>query len=153
MTIEQLTVFLENSTGKMVEVLEALAGAGVDLRALSLADTESFGILRMIVDKPGLARSILQNEGYGVELTGVIPVSVDDKPGAFASALRVLADAGVGVEYAYVFVAPKYASSGKAYAILCVDDNNAAIEALAEGGVGVVSSAEMFDGLSKTVAN
>ena len=144
MTIEQLTVFLENSTGKLVEVLESLANAGIDLRALSLADTESFGILRVIVDKPARARDILQNEGYGVELTEVIPVSVDDKPGAFASALRVLADAGVGVEYAYVFVAPKDASAGKAYAILCVEDNTAAIGALAAGGIGVVPSADMF---------
>jgi len=144
MTIEQLTVFLENDTGKLVEVLELLADAGIDLRALSLADTENFGILRMIVDKPACARDILLDEGYGVELTGVIPVCVDDRPGSFAAALRILADAGVAVEYAYVFVAPRLANAEKAYAILCVDDNAAAINALAAGGIGVVSNAEMF---------
>ena len=145
MTIEQLSVFLENSPGKLAEVLEALAEAGIDLRALSLADTENFGILRIIADKPARARQVLQDEGYLVELVDVIPVSVDDKPGAFASAMRVLADAGVGVEYTYVFVAPKNGSAGKAYAILCVDDNTAAEKALAEGGIGIVSGAEVYE--------
>jgi len=145
MTIEQLSVFLENNTGKLVEVLEILARAGIDLRALSLADTESFGILRVIADKPAEAQKALQDEGYGVELVDVIPVSVDDKPGAFASALRVLADAGIGVEYTYVFVAPKSASAGKAYAILCVDDNEAAVKALTVNEVGIVSSSEMYE--------
>jgi len=144
MTIEQLSVFLENKTGKLVEVLETLSNAGIDLRALSLADTENFGILRIIADKPALAREALQSEGYGVELVDVIPVSVDDKPGAFASALRVLADAGIGVEYSYVFIAPKYTTAGKAYAIVCVDDNAAAIKALNDNGISIVPGSDLY---------
>ena len=142
MTIEQLSIFIENKPGKLVEVLETLAQAGIDLRALSLADSENFGILRMIVDKPARALKVLQDEGYGVELIDVIPISVDDKPGALASALRVLADAGITVEYAYVFVAPKTGISGKAYAIVSADDNKAAIKVLNDNGVGIVSGAE-----------
>jgi len=144
MTIEQLSVFIENKPGKLVEVLETLAAAGIDLRALSLADTENFGILRIIVDKPARALKVLQDEGYGVELNDVIPISVDDKPGALASALRVLADAGIAVEYAYVFVAPKTGSVGKAYAVICVNDNPAAATALASGGIVIVTSTEMY---------
>ena len=144
MTIEQLSVFLENKPGKLVEVLETLGGAGIDLRALSLADTENFGILRIIADKPARALKALQDDGYVVELIDVIPVSVDDKPGAFASALRVLADAGIGVEYTYVFVAPKSGSAGKAYAVICVDDNAAAVNALAANNISMLSSAEMY---------
>jgi hypothetical protein len=145
LTIEQLSVFLENKPGKLVEVLETLAAAGIDLRALSLADTENFGILRIIVDKPARALKVLQDEGYGVELIDVIPVSVDDKTGAFAAALRLLAEADIAIEYTYVFVAPKNGSAGKAYAILCVDDNAAAIKILGENGVGLVSGAEMYE--------
>jgi len=144
MTIEQLSVFLENKPGKLVEALETLAGAGIDLRALSLADTEDFGILRIIVDKPARALKVLQEEGYGVELIDVIPVSVDDKPGEFVAALRVLADAGITVEYTYVFVAPRTGGAGKAYAILCVDDNASALKTLAFNNIGIVSSEEMY---------
>lgn len=144
MTIEQLSVFLENKPGRLVEVLETLAGAGIDLRALSLADTENFGILRIIVDKPARALKILQDEGYGVELIDVIPVSVDDTPGAFASALRTLSDAGISVEYTYVFVAPKTGSAGKAYAVICVDNNEAAVRVLAGSGISQLSADEMY---------
>ena len=144
MTIEQLSVFLENKPGKLVEVLETLAGAGIDLRALSLADTENFGILRIIVDKPARALKLLQDEGYGVELIDVIPVSVDDKPGALAAALRLLADAGIAVEYTYVFVAPKSGSIGKAYAVICVDDNAAAVKVLSDSGAVQLTAEEMY---------
>ena len=144
MTIEQLSVFLENKPGKLVEVLETLAGADIDLRALSLADTENFGILRIIVDKPARALKVLQDEGYGVELIDVIPVSVDDEPGAFASALRLLADAGVTVEYTYVFVAPRNGSAGKAYAVICVDDNASAVKTLSDSGIAQLTAEDMY---------
>ena len=145
MTIEQLSVFLENKPGKLVEALEALGAAGIDLRALSLADTENFGILRIIVDKPARALKILQDEGYVVELIDVIPVSVDDKPGEFASALRVLADKGIAIEYTYVFVAPKSGSAGKAYAVICVGDNAAAMKVLEENNITMLTSNDMYD--------
>ena len=141
MTIEQLSVFVENKPGKLVEALESLASAGIDLRALSLADTADFGILRIIVDKPGEALTRLSAEGYLVRTTPVIPVSVGDRPGGLASALRLLADGGVDVEYTYVFVAH---SRDNAYVILRVDDNESAINLLSEAGVKLLTADDMY---------
>jgi len=141
MTIEQLSVFVENKPGKLVEALEALAGARLDIRALSLADTADFGILRIIVDKPPLALDILQQAGYLVKSSEVIPVAIGDRPGGLLSVLRLLADKGIDVEYAYAFVAH---SHDKAYVILRVDDNGAAEKALAGGGVSMLSAGDIY---------
>ena len=141
MTIDQLSVFVENKPGKLVETLETLAAAGIDMRALSLADTADFGILRIIVDKPALALEVLSEAGYLVKSTGVIPVSVGDKPGGFAAVLRILADVGVDLEYTYAFVAH---SRDRAYVILRVNDNEAAIKALTVSGVTILSEEEIY---------
>jgi len=141
MTIEQLSVFVENKPGRLVEALEALAGAEVDMRALSLADTADFGILRVIVDKPSRALEVLQEAGYIVKTSEVVAIVVGDKPGGFAGALRILADAGIDVEYTYAFVAH---SHDNAYVILRVNDNNAAIKALTENGVTLLSAEKAY---------
>jgi len=140
MTIEQLSVFVENKHGKLVEAVETIAQAGVDLRALSLADTTDFGILRIIVDKPVKAMNALQEAGFLVKTSEVLPISVSDKPGALANALRVLADTGVNVEYTYAFVAH---SDDGAYVILRVDDNAAAAKALSDSGITLLTSDDM----------
>ena len=140
MTIEQLSVFVENKPGKLVEALEVLAQAGIDLRALSLADTADFGILRIIADKPADALLALQNAGYLVKSSNVLPVSVGDKPGGLAAVLRILADAGVDVEYTYAFVSHE---KGKAYVILRVGDNDAAVRILTDNGVALLSGKEL----------
>ena len=142
MTIKQLSIFVENQPGKLVEALEILAGAEIVLRALALADTADFGILRLIVDKTADALRVLQEAGYLVKTSEVIPVSVGDKPGGLVSALRILANAGVDVEYTYAFVAH---SHDKAYVILRVNDNDAAAKALTEGGVSLLTAEEMYD--------
>ena len=142
MTIEQLSVFVENKPGKLVEALETISGAGVDLRALSLADTADFGILRVIVDKPDLALKVLQDGGYLVKSSDVIPVAVGDKPGGLAAVLRVLADNGVNVEYTYAFVAH---SHDNAYVILRVGDNAAAVKALCDNGISLLTAKEMYE--------
>ena len=141
MTIEQLSVFVENKPGRLVEALEALAGAGIDLRALSLADTADFGILRVIVDRPSHALEVLQEAGYLVKSSEVISVVVGDRPGGLASVLRVLADAGVDVEYTYAFVAH---SHDKAFVILRVVDNDAAISVLKDNGVSLLAQDEVY---------
>ena len=141
MTIDQLSVFVENKPGKLVEVTETLSRSGVDLRALSLADTTDFGILRLIVDKPERALDILQEAGYLVQTSKVIPVSVSDAPGGLTGALRILADAGVDVEYLYAFVAH---SRDRAFVIIRAEDPNRAIAVLSAGGVGIVSAEEMY---------
>ena len=141
MLIEQLSVFVENRPGKLVEALETLAKAGIDLRALSLADTADFGILRIIVDKPADALAALQSAGYLVKSNEVIPVSVGDKPGGLAAVMRILADAGVDVEYTYAFVAHV---RDKAFVILRVDNNDAAVKALTSNSVALLSGDDIY---------
>jgi len=141
MTIEQLSVFVENKPGKLVETLETIAAAGLDMRALSLADTADFGILRIIVDDPRLALEVLGSAGYLVKSSQVIPVAVGDRPGGLSAALRVLADAGVNVEYTYAFVAH---SHDKAFVILRVDDNEAAEKVLTQDGISMLTAGEVY---------
>ena len=141
MTIKQLSIFIENKPGKLVEALETLSGAGIDMRALSLADTADFGILRVIVDKPDLALEELREAGYLVKSSEVVPVAVGDRPGGLAAALRVLADGGVDVEYTYAFVAH---SRDKAYVILRVTDNDAAVKVLSENGITLLTAGEVY---------
>ena len=141
MTIDQLSVFVENRPGKLVEALETLSGAGIDLRALSLADTADFGILRLIVDKPIRALKVLQEAGFLVRSNEVIPVAVGDKPGGLSTVLRILADAGIDVEYTYAFVAHSHDS---AYVIIRVTDNAYAIKTLSEKGVKLLTADDMY---------
>jgi hypothetical protein len=141
MTIKQLSIFVENKPGKLVEALEAISAAGIDLRALSLADTADFGILRVIVDKPDLALEKLQQAEYLVKSSEVIPVAVGDRPGGLAAVLRVLADAGVDVEYTYAFVAH---SRDNAYVILRVEDNSAAIKVLEDHGISILTAQQLY---------
>ena len=141
MTIEQLSVFVENKPGKLVEALEVIAGSGVDLRALSLADTADFGILRIITDKPAVALKSLQDAGFLVKSNEVLPVSVGDKPGGLAAVLRILADSGIDVEYTYAFVSHE---KERAYVILRVADNDYAAKVLKGSGIPLLSSEEMI---------
>ena len=142
MTIEQLSVFVENKPGKLVEALEVISAAGIDLRALSLADTADFGILRIIVDDPARALGILREAGYLVKSNEVLPVSVADRPGGLSAVLRLLADVGVDVEYTYAFVSH---SHDRAYVILRVSDNESAAKVLSDSGVPTLTASDMFD--------
>ena len=141
MTIEQLSVFVENRPGKLVEALEALADVKIDLRALSLADTSDFGILRAIVDKPKEAVKVLSEAGFLVKTSEVLAVVVGDKPGGLATVIRMLSEAGVNIEYTYAFVAH---SSDNAYVILRVDNNDAAVNILTKCGVTLLTEKEMY---------
>ncbi|MCL2125647.1 MAG: ACT domain-containing protein [Oscillospiraceae bacterium] len=136
----QLSVFVENKPGKLVETLETLAGAGIDLRALSLADTADFGILRIIVNKPSKALSILNDAGFLVKSNDVLPVSVGDAPGGLAAVLRVLADSGIDVEYTYAFVSHE---KDRAYVIIRVADNDVAAAVLQKNDIRLLSTADM----------
>ena len=127
MTIKQLSVFVENKAGRLAVITSALAKAGVDIRAISVADTSDFGILRLIVDKPDTAVQALKDAGMTVSLTNVIGVCIDDVMGRFAKLTNVLNDNGVCIEYVYAFVSRQH---GKAYIILRVDNEEKAIDAL-----------------------
>jgi len=141
MTVKQLSVFVENKPGKLVSALEIIAEAKIDLRALSLADTSDFGILRIIVDKPDLALEILSEAGFLVKSNNVIAVVVGDKPGGLASVVRILSEAGVDIEYTYAFVAH---SKDNAYVILRVDNNEEAIKVLQKSGISMLTENEMY---------
>lgn len=104
MKVEQLSVFLENKAGRLSEVTHALAAAGVNIRALSLADTSDFGILRFIADDTDKARNKLKEAGFTVGRTQVVAVRVDDNPGGLDTILQCLYSEGVNVEYMYAFV-------------------------------------------------
>lgn len=142
MTIKQLSIFVENKPGKLVEALEELAKNDIDIRALSLADTTDFGILRVIVNKPEQTLKIMQEAGYLVRTTDVIPVAVGDKPGGLAEILRILADKGIDVEYTYAFVAHSHES---AYVILRVGDNDAALKELEKNGINLINASQLYD--------
>ena len=132
MLIKQISVFVENKAGRLAEITETIAKAGVDIRALSIADTTDFGILRLIVDKPHETEKVLRDSGFTVSVTSVIAVGIDDVPGGFAKPMRVLANAHIDVEYMYAFISR---DTKKAYVILRVNDNATAAKALEEAGI------------------
>jgi hypothetical protein len=104
MKVEQISIFLENKPGALAEVTRILGDSGINIRALSLADTKDFGILRLIVNDNDRARQVLDQKGFTVRKTEVVAVEVPDRPGGLADILKSLADAGVNVEYLYAFV-------------------------------------------------
>ncbi|MDR1003176.1 MAG: ACT domain-containing protein [Oscillospiraceae bacterium] len=142
MFIKQLSIFVENKPGRLAEITETLAAAQIDIRAISVADTTDFGILRLIVNKPDAACEALKAAGLTVTLTSVIAVGIDDVPGAFSVALRLLADADIGVEYMYAFISR---DEGKAFVILRVDDEKSAVEVLEKGGIVSIPSEKIYN--------
>jgi hypothetical protein len=104
MSAQQLSIFLENQSGRLAEVMEVLAKAEINIRALSLADTSEFGVLRLLADKPEAARAALREQGFQAQITEVSAVEVPDRPGALSRVLNAFHAAGVDVEYMYAFV-------------------------------------------------
>jgi len=141
MAVKQLSVFIQNEPGKMTRAASALSGANVDIRAMSIADTTDFGILRLIVDEPERARDALRAAGCTVSLSEVLAVEVDDRPGGLAKVIAALSDSGVNIEYIYAFVAR---SSDKAYVILKPGDIAAAEESLSRAGIRLIDGSEIY---------
>lgn len=141
MSIKQLTVFVPNKKGTMVAVTDILAKSNVNLRALSLAETEDFGILRLIVNDEKIAEAVLEQNGYFIKVIDVIGVKIGDAPGKLTGALSVLADANINVEYLYAFMAR---TEKHAYVVLRVDDNSAAEEALMSAGFKLVCNEDIL---------
>lgn len=140
MVIKQLSVFLENKAGRLSGIIGLLAKANIDIRAISVADTTEFGILRLIVNDPGRACEYLKAEGVTVSLTDVIAVGMKDTPGEFAKVTGALSDNDISIEYVYAF---KSGDFGKAYVILKVDDPDRAAEVLTKNKVGMLSQTEI----------
>ena len=141
MSIRQISIFVENQTGLLSEVTTLLAENGVNLRALSIADTSEFGILRIIVEDVDTAAALLREKGYTYTVTEVLAVSMRDEKGGLAKILKVLAGAGIALEYAYAFLLQKV---GEACLIIRVPDNEAAEKALQAAGIGIATQKDLF---------
>jgi hypothetical protein len=141
MAVKQISVFLENKSGRLAAVTKLLAEKQVNIRALSIADTSDFGILRLIVDDPDKAHKALKEGGFTVSATDVLAVAVPDTPGGLAPALAVLEEAGVNIEYLYAFVAQR---ADMAMVLFKVNDTERAAAALIKAGFGVPGPAEVY---------
>lgn len=140
MAIKQLTVFVENKQGAMVSITETLAENNVNLRALSIAETEDFGILRLIVNDEETAMKTLSEKGYLIKATDVVGVKIGDAPGKLSAALDVLDKAEINVEYLYAFMAR---TEKHAYVVLRVEDNDVAEKALEDAGFHLITDADI----------
>ncbi len=141
MFIKQLSIFVENKSGRLAEITSIIAKAEIDIRALSVADTTNFGILRLIVDKPDEAEAALKAAGLTVSLTSVIAIGIPDQPGGFAEAAKALADAAIDVKYMYAFISR---DQGRACVILRVEDNDTAIAALKARGIEILDENQIY---------
>ncbi len=140
MAIKQLTVFVENKKGAVVDITDKLAASGVNIRALSIAETEDFGILRLIVNDEAKAEQALIEEGYLIKVTEVVGVKIGDEPGKLSGALGVLDRAGINLEYLYAFMAR---TQKHAYVVFRVEENEEAEEALEAAGFHLVTLADI----------
>ena len=136
MSIKQLSVFAENKPGAIVEITDALAERGIDIRAMSIADTQNFGVLRLIVSDVNAARDVLREIECIVSVTDVVCVEMNDRPGSLADIIKLLATNGVNIEYMYAFVA---VSREHAYTVFRVSDNARTEKVLAAAGVKVAN--------------
>lgn len=141
MKVEQISIFLENKSGRLADVAGVLAEAGINIRALSLADTTDFGILRLIVDDNEKAKQVLKDHGFTVGKTEVIAVEVLDRPGGLAQILNVMKDNGINVEYMYAFVQK---SGGNAIIIFRFDELEKAISVLQNAGIRILKGEEIY---------
>lgn len=141
MFVKQISIFLENKSGRLSEVTRTLGENDIDISALSIADTTDFGILRLIVNDPERAERILKAEGFTVSATSVIAIGVQDKPGGLAKALDILDREQIGIEYMYAFVSK---SEDEALVILKVADPEKAMDTLQANGISVLTSDQVY---------
>jgi len=141
MKVKQLSIFVENQSGQLAEVTGALGNEGVNIRALSLADTAGFGILRLIVNDIAKAHKVLRSKRFTASETNVIAVEVPDRPGGLASILQALGDKDINIEYMYAFVEK---SSANAVVIFRIENIDQAIEALQAKGIRILSAKEVY---------
>jgi hypothetical protein len=142
MKIHQLSLFLENKPGRILEPCRLLAGAGIDMRTLTLADTERFGILRMILSDWEKAQSVLQAAGFVVNIVEVVAVEVPDHPGGLSRILEAFQDTDINIEYMYAFPSER---SEKAVLIFRFDKPDPAIERLKACGIRVIESVQVYN--------
>ncbi|MCF6267570.1 MAG: ACT domain-containing protein [Desulfuromusa sp.] len=137
MKVEQISIFIENKSGRLAEITGVLGENGINIRALSLADTSDFGILRLIVDDSKKALNVLREQRFTVSITDVIGIEVSDSPGGLTAILKILDNNNVNVEYMYAFVER---SGDNAVIIFRFDDIDEAILALSNNGIKILPS-------------
>ena len=141
MLVKQISVFLENKSGRLAEVTKTLSENKIDIRALYIADTTEYGILRMIVDKPDDALKLLTDSGFTVSSTNVIAITIADTPGTLDNALEVISTNNISVEYLYAFVGR---ASSDAIVVIRVENPSQAVEVLMKSGIHVVETKEVY---------
>ena len=138
--VKQLSIFVQNRSGKLASSLGVLRDSGIDIRALTIADTPDFGILRLLVDDPAKAEAVLQENGFLVQSTDVVVVPVRDERGGLAALLEPMAEAGVNIEYMYSLIAR---DAKDAYMVFRVTDSAAFLAMLKEKGLKNVEPDEL----------
>lgn len=138
--VQQLSVFLQNKPGKLAALARALAEGGIDIRALSIADTTDFGILRLLVSDTAKAKAILDAGNYAAGITGVTVVAVPDVPGGLARVLTLLADGGVDIEYMYSLIGR---GEDRAYMVFRVSDEARLLALLEQDGLSTIADAQL----------
>ncbi len=131
MVIEQISIFVENKAGRLAEITDIIAKNNINIKALSVADTTNFGILRIIVDEPKEVERVLKNEGLTVSITSVITACIQNRPGGLSEVLGLLALNNIAVEYMYAFIAK---SDSEAYVVMRIEDEEAAVKLLKDNG-------------------
>ncbi len=142
MTVKQISVFLENKPGQLAEFTSVLNQNKIDMRALSVADTRDFGIVRIIVNDAYKAACVLKEAGYVCSITPVLAVAIPDEPGGLNQILAILGDNQINLEYTYAFITRK---KELAYMIFRVEDHEKAIEALLENGIKMVCQDALYE--------
>lgn len=142
MFIKQLSIFVENKPGRLSAITALLGKNGIDIRAMSIADTRDFGILRLIVNDPDKALEALKANDFSVSLTNVIAIGINDEPGGLSMAVDVLYANNISVEYMYAFISK---TDNIAYVILRVENNDAAMTALTEAGITTLSAEDIYN--------
>ena len=141
MFVKQISVFVENKFGRLATIIEVLGKNGIDISALSIADTTDFGILRMIVDDAEKAVLVLKEHGVAVKLTDVVAVALDDKPGGLAEVMTTLTKNDITIDYMYAFVGKKH---GKALMVVKADDMEKAAKVLTEHHITVMNIEDIY---------
>lgn len=141
MTVKQISVFLENAAGQLATFTNVLSQHKIDMRALSIAETKDFGILRIIVDDPDKTAEILKEEGYVYSITPVIAVAVSDEPGSLVNILRILGENEINLEYTYAFITR---NKDLAYLVFRVEDNDKAITVLENNHIAIISQEDLY---------
>ncbi len=137
MKVKQISVFIENRSGRLRDVANVLGKNNINIRALSLADTSDYGILRLIVNNPDKARKVLKEENFTLSETDVIAVEVSDRPGGLAEVLDIMGESGINVEYMYAFVEK---SSENAVMIFRIEDIDNALAVLKDKNVTILNN-------------